>query len=148
MSLTRHEPWEVLNQLHRQINRAFEAQNDTDGASGSSATADWIPAADIAEFKDRWVLKFDVPGVDAHGIEITLEQGVLTISGEREKEAVAGANERQRVERPYGRFYRRFTLPNTVDSANVSATGRNGVLEVTIPKQPTAQPRRIAVMSH
>ena len=145
MSLVRYEPWDVLNQLHRQINRVFDTQTAANGAADSSATADWIPPADIAEYKDRWVLKFDVPGVNTSAIEITLEQGVLTISGEREKDSVESDAERRRVERPHGRFHRRFTLPDTVDAANVRATGRNGILEVTIPKQPKAQPRRIEV---
>lgn len=145
MSLVRYEPWDVLNQLHREINRVFDTQSAANGAADSSATADWIPPADIAEYKDRWVLKFDVPGVNTSAIDITLEQGVLTISGQREKESADGEVERRRVERPNGRFHRRFTLPDTVDTANVRATGRNGVLEVTIPKQPKAQPRRIEV---
>ncbi len=144
MSLVRYEPWDVLNQLHREINRVFDTQTSANGAD-SSATADWIPPADIAEYKDRWVLKFDVPGVNSSAIDITLEQGVLTISGEREKDSVESDAERRRVERPHGRFHRRFTLPDTVDAANVRATGRNGILEVTIPKQPKAQPRRIEV---
>jgi HSP20 family protein len=142
MSLVRYEPWDVLNQIHREISRVFDTQAS---AADSSATADWIPPADIAEFKDRWVLKFDVPGVNASAIDITLEQGVLTISGEREKDSADGEAERRRIERPHGRFHRRFTLPDTVDTANVRATGRNGVLEVTIPKQAKAQPRRIEV---
>jgi HSP20 family protein len=145
MSLVRHEPWDVLNQLHREINRVFDSQSGANGAADSSATADWIPLADIAEFKDRWVLKFDVPGVNVSAIDITLEQGVLTISGEREKDSAESDVERRRIERPHGRFHRRFTLPDTVDAANVRATGRNGILEVTIPKQPKAQPRRIEV---
>ena len=70
---------------------------------------------------------------------------MLTISGEREKDAAGKDVERARVERPHGRFHRRFTLPDTVDAANVHATGRNGIVEVTIPKQPKAQPRRIEV---
>jgi HSP20 family protein len=145
MSLVRYEPWDVLNQLHREINRVFDTQAAANGTPDSSATADWIPPADIAEYKDRWVLKFDVPGVNASAIEITLEQGVLTISGERQKDSVEADAERRRAERPHGRFHRRFTLPDTVDAANVRATGRNGILEVTIPKQPKAQPRRIEV---
>jgi HSP20 family protein len=144
MSLVRYEPWDVLNQLHREINRVFDSQSAANGV-GSSATADWIPPADIAEYKDRWVLKFDVPGVNTSAIDITLEQGVLTLSGEREKDSADNEAERRRVERPHGRFHRRFTLPDTVDTANVRATGRNGVLEVTIPKQAKAQPRRIEV---
>jgi HSP20 family protein len=148
MSVVRYEPWDVLNQLHRQINRVFDSQTAGSGADDSSATADWIPPADIAEFKDRWVLKFDVPGVNAAAIDITLEQGVLIISGEREKESGTEDAERERIERPQGRFHRRFTLPDTVDAANVRASGRNGVIEVTIPKQSKAQPRRIEVSAH
>lgn len=143
MSVVRYEPWDVLNQIHREISRVFDPQSG--GVADSSATADWIPPADIAEYKDRWVLKFDLPGVNTSAIDITLEQGVLTISGEREKDSAEGEAERRRIERPHGRFHRRFTLPDTADAANVRATGRNGILEVTIPKQPKAQPRRIEV---
>jgi len=148
MSVVRYEPLDVLNQLHRQINRVFESQSSTSGAEESSATADWIPPADIAEYKDKWMLRLDVPGVNTDAISITLEQSILTVSGEREKETTATDVDRQRLERPQGRFHRRFTLPDTVDTANVTASGRNGVLEITIPKQPKAQPRRIEVTSH
>jgi HSP20 family protein len=145
MSLPRYEAWDALNQLHRQINRVFDSQPSANGVGDSSATADWIPPADIAEYKDRFVLRFDVPGVNVSAIDITLDQGVLTISGQREHEAADADAERTRMERPHGRFHRRFTLPDTVDAAAVRATSRNGILEVTIPKQPKAQPRRIEV---
>jgi HSP20 family protein len=146
MSVVRYEPWDVLGQLHQQINRVFDNQyrNDT----GSSATADWAPPADVEEYADRFLLKLDVPGVALANINITLDNGVLSISGEREKEAVAKGVERSRIERPQGRFHRRFTLPDTVDAAAVRASGHDGVLEVTIPKQPKAQPRRIEVSTH
>ncbi len=143
MALVRYEPWSVLNQLHGQINRILERELDQ-GAS-SAVTADWIPPADIEEYGDRFVLKLDVPGVDVAAIDITLDKGVLSVSGERARVADDKAVERTRMERPYGRFHRRFTLPDTVDAANVHATGRNGIVEVTIPKQPKAQPRRIQV---
>lgn len=146
MSLARYDTWDALQQLHRQINRVFDTQVAANGAAAdSSATADWVPPADVAEYKDRFSLRFDVPGVDVSAIDITLDQGVLTISGQREQEAAESGVERTRVERPQGRFHRRFTLPDTVDAAAVRATGRNGILEVTIPKQPKAQPRRIQV---
>jgi HSP20 family protein len=144
MSLARYEAWDVLNQLHRQINRVFDTQTAANGTD-SSATADWVPPADVTEYKDQFVLRFDVPGVNVSAIDITLDQGVLTVSGQREQEAAQSDVERSRVERPQGRFHRRFTLPDTVDAAAVHAAGRNGVLEVTIPKQPKAQPRRIEV---
>jgi HSP20 family protein len=147
MASTRYEPWEVLNQLHHQINRIFDNQA-SDGTASSAATADWVPPADVEEYADKFVLKLDVPGVDLAAIDITLDQGVLTIHGERNKEASAAEMERSRVERPYGRFHRRFTLPDTVDAASVRASGRNGVLEVAIPKHPKAQPRRIEVASN
>lgn len=143
MALVRYEPWSVLNQLHGQINRILERELDQ-GAS-SAATADWIPPADIVEYGDRFVLKLDVPGVDVAAIDITLDKGVLSVSGERAPALDDKSIERTRTERPHGRFHRRFTLPDTVDAANVHATGRNGIVEVTIPKQPKAQPRRIQV---
>lgn len=144
MALVRYEPWSVLNQLHGQINRLLEREFDTAGES-SAATADWIPAADIEEYNDRFVLRLDVPGVDVAAIDITLDKGVLSVSGERTRAANTQEMARTRTERPQGRFHRRFTLPDTVDAANVQASGRNGIVEVTIPKQPKAQPRRIQV---
>ena len=146
MAISRYEPWDVLNQLQGQISRIFENQLEN-GATSSAATADWIPPADVEEYTDRFVLKLDVPGVNLSAIDITLDQGVLSISGQREKETRSSDVERSRNERAHGRFHRRFTLPDTVDTASVSAQGTNGVLEVVIPKQPKAQPRRIAVVS-
>jgi HSP20 family protein len=144
MTVVRYEPWNALNQLHSQLNRLFDREFDN-GATSSAATADWIPPADIEEYSDRFVLKLDVPGVDLSAVDITLDQGLLSVSGERIKDAAAKDVERSRTERPFGRFHRRFTLPDTVDAANVQASGRNGIVEVTIPKQPKAQPRRIQI---
>lgn len=147
MAALRYEPWDVLNQLHGQISRIFENQLDN-GATTSAATADWMPPTDVEEYADRFVLKLDVPGVNLGAVEITLDQGVLSISGQREKDAAGEDVQRSRIERVHGRFHRRFTLPDTVDAASVRAQGNNGVLEVVIPKQPKAQPRRIAVVSN
>jgi HSP20 family protein len=146
MTVTRYEPWELLNNLHGQINRIFDSQL-ANGSASSAATADWVPPADIEEYSDRFVLKLDVPGVNTSAIDITLENGVMAITGVREQDAGDEGCERARRERAYGRFHRRFTLPETVDSESVRATGRNGVLELVIPKQPKAQPRRIEVLS-
>jgi len=146
MAATRYEPWDVLSQLQGQISRIVESQLEN-GSTTSAATAGWIPPADVEEYADRFVLKLDLPGVNLSAVDITLDQGVLSISGQREKEAKASGVERSRSERVYGRFHRRFTLPDTVDAASVTAQGTNGVLEVVIPKQPKAQPRRIAIVS-
>jgi HSP20 family protein len=146
MATVRYEPWGVVSQLQNEINRVFGNLNDTES---SSATAQWVPAVDIREYPDRFQLLMDLPGVDPKEAEITLDNGVLTVAGDRreEKDASDGQGEpqQQRTERRLGRFYRRFILPDTVDAENVNAVGRNGVLEIVIPKHARAQPRRISV---
>lgn len=142
MALVRYEPWNLMNQVRGEFNRAFRdwASNET-----SSATADWVPAADIAEYEDRFELYVDLPGVAASDVEITLEDGVLSLSGERKVEHGTGQVTRHRRERGYGKFYRRFILPDTVNAEAVKATERSGVLAITIPKKVAAQPRRIEI---
>ena len=151
MALTRYDsardvaPW---SRLQDHINRLFSAFGEGQELDSSGATADWIPPVDINEFHDRFQLFVDLPGLDADKVEVTLDNGILTISGERAAPPVSekqGPILQQRLERGYGRFYRRFILPDTVDSEKVKAIGRNGALEITIPKQAKAQPRRIRV---
>jgi len=147
MAVVRYEPWNVVSQLQNEINRVFGNLSDTDS---NSATSEWSPAVDVREFSNRFQLLLDVPGVDPKDVEITLDNGVLTVSGTRSEEKAVGTNgaeqpQQQRLERRLGRFHRRFILPDTADADNVNATGRNGVLEIVIPKQPKAQPRRITV---
>ena len=147
MAVVRYEPWNVVSQLQSEINRVFGNLSDTDS---NSATSEWSPAVDVREFSNRFQLLLDVPGVDPKDVEITLDNGVLTVSGTRSEEKAVGTNgaeqpQQQRLERRLGRFYRRFILPDTADADNVNATGCNGVLEIVIPKQPKAQPRRITV---
>ena len=147
MAVMRYEPWGVVSQLQNEINRVFGNLNDADS---SSATSEWSPAVDVREYSDRFQLLLDVPGVEPKDVEITLDDGVLTVSGNRAEEKAVGSAgveqpQQQRIERRLGRFYRRFILPDTADAENVNASGRNGVLEIVIPKQPKAQPRRIAV---
>lgn len=144
MSLTRYEPWLGTRQLQEDINRLFTSWNTNDS---SGVTADWVPTVDINEFEDKFQLFLDVPGVDPKDVDITLETGVLTICGERFMQAESEEEKivRRRAERGSGRFYRRFVLPDIVDADNVKASGRNGVLEIQIPKKAKAQPRRIEV---
>ena len=147
MAIVRYEPWNVVSQLQNEINRVFGNLNE---AEGTSATSEWSPACDVREYSDRFQLLLDVPGVEPQDVEITLDSGVLTVSGNRAEEKAAGADgtehpQQQRIERRLGRFHRRFILPDTADGENVNASGRNGVLEIVIPKQARAQPRRITV---
>lgn len=142
MNITRYEPWGLHQELMKEFNRFFDRVSQD---ASSSATSDWAPAVDIEEYGDKFVLYADVPGVDPKSIDVTLEKGILTICGSREQNVEQAGVERRRMERPAGRFHRRFALPETVDAESVSANNRNGVLEVTIPKRPQAQPRRITV---
>jgi HSP20 family protein len=133
--------------LQDEINRLFGNVTQTDNSS--SATANWIPAVDIHEYRDRFELYVDLPGVDPTSVELTLENGILTLSGERNSVVSKNGTDaellQQRIERYLGRFHRRFVLPDTADSEKVNARGKDGVLTVTIPKQPKALPRRIQI---
>ena len=142
--LTRYQPWS----LHRDFLNEFSRLLDRDGRDESvSATAEWAPAVDIEEHADKYVLHADVPGVDPSAIEITLEKGVLTLAGSREKAVEQDGVDSRRIERTTGRFLRRFTLPESVDAENVKASGKHGVLEIVIPKREAAKPRKITVNS-
>lgn len=146
-TMIRYQPWalhrELINDFSRYLNAVNEPGASSDATSG--ATADWAPAVDIAEYGDRFVLHADVPGVEPTSIDVTLEKGILTVSGTRAKPVEPEGVEHRRTERATGRFHRRFSLPDTVDSDAVTAKNSNGVLEIVIPKRPAAQPRRIAV---
>lgn len=148
MSIIRYEPYNLVNQLHSELNRLFGTNLARGGDEETAAvTADWIPAVDIREDQDRYVLRADLPGVDPKDIEITMENGVLTIRGERSESTEDNRDGYRRVERISGRFFRRFTLPDTADAEKIAANGKHGVLEVTIPKHAKVQPRRISVQA-
>lgn len=146
MNITRFEPWSLINLLHQDLDqiagrRIGLAGGDHDGSS----VADWIPAVDIVEEKDCYVLRADVPGVKPEDIDVNMENGILTVSGERHQESTEEAQGMRRVERVSGKFYRRFTLPDTADAEEISAKSANGILEVIIPKQPQILARKITV---
>jgi HSP20 family protein len=144
-SLVRQDPWSLMPRLQDEINRLFGNVNQNDS---SSATATWIPAVDVHEYADRFEFYIDIPGVDPSKVELTLERGILTLSGQREEQRSDKRGEdplNLRTERGQGHFYRRFVLPDTVDSEKVNASGKNGVLTLTVPKQAKAMPRRIQI---
>ncbi len=143
MHVTRFEPWSIADLMHRDLKpfatRRF-AQSGVD-----QQVADWVPAVDIVEEKERFVLRADVPGVAPQDIDVSMDAGVLTVSGKRHAEEVSAEDGMRRVERSSGRFHRRFTLPETADADSITAKSRNGILEIVIPKQAVIQARRIAV---
>lgn len=144
MSLVRYQPWNSMEQLRREMDRMFDRSSSTEETS-SIATSDWVPAVDIKETEKEFIIHADIPGVDPDDIDVHMEDGMLTIKGERESETKENREGYKRIERQRGTFYRRFSLPDTANADKISAKSNNGVLEITIPKQEKAQPRKIQV---
>jgi len=112
------------------------------------ASRPWSPAVDIYETENELVLKADIPDVDPKSVGIQLENGTLTLKGERRFEHENNANSHKgfhRIERSYGSFVRAFSLPDTVDGEKVKADYKNGVLTITLPKKEVAKPKTINV---
>ncbi len=142
-----NDPVSLMNQWRRDIESLFNGvEGSGNGAQrGEVTAAAWAPAVDIREEDGAYVVHADVPGVDPKDIELDMENGVLTVRGERKSEVKEGKDNYHRIERVSGTFYRRFTLPDTADAESISAKYTNGVLEVRIPKQEKVLPRRIEV---
>ncbi len=144
MNLMRYEPFNLLNQLQREVNRQFDTSRFGDEEAGHMLV-DWAPAVDIKEEPNQFIIHADLPGVEIKDIEITLENGVLTLKGQRTAEQKEETEQYRRIERVRGAFMRRFSLPDAVDAEKVSAKCRDGVLKVLVPKREGAQPRKIAI---
>ena len=145
MAITRFEPFNLMNQLQREVNRLFDTSRFDDEDTSHFTTSDWAPAVDIKEEGHAYILQADLPGVEPKEIEITLKNGILTLRGQRTAEPKEEIEKYRRAERVRGTFLRRFSLPDTVETEKVSAKSTNGVLEVTVPKGSAAQPRKITV---
>lgn len=145
MTITRYEPISLMNQLQREVNRLFETSRLGGEYEEGVTASDWVPAIDIKEENDRFVIYADLPGVQTNDIDITMEKGMLTLKGQRPLEDKGEVRKFKRMERTRGTFLRRFTLPDVVDVENISAKSKDGVLEVSVPKGQAAQPRKINV---
>jgi len=147
MNHLRHSGWKQhTNPLQDELQQVFErffGDNETD--SSSVVTSQWVPRVDIKEEANRFVIFADLPGVDPSTIEVDMDKGVLSIKGERKTEAKAEGERWSRNERAHGVFYRRFALPDSANPDGIEASGKHGVLEISIPKRPEASPRRINV---
>jgi HSP20 family protein len=151
MTLLRYEPWGVVARLQRHFDQAFSDSFASSAPAASSANAEgqaWIPSVDILQQPDKFVVRADLPGVEPKDIEVTAENGVLTVKGERHFERSEDQKGSSRYERVEGRFVRRFTLPDNVQTDNIRARHSNGVLELTIPKAAAPEPKRVAVETH
>jgi len=142
--MVRYQPFGLLNQLYREMDHAFGVPAEQ-GTSDDAATSDWLPSVDIQEEENAFVIHADVPGVDPKDIDIHMENGVLTVKGERETVDEQTRKQYRRVERVHGQFYRRFTLPDTANADQITARVDKGVLEVRIPKHERVLPRKIEI---
>lgn len=145
MNIIRHDPWNWMNRLHRDLDHLVASRVVADHEADT--VSDWVPAVDVAESNDGFVIRADLPGVDAKDVDITMENGLLSIQGKRDTITETETDGYKRTERVSGRFFRRFALPDTSDAEGIAATARDGVLEVRIPKKPQVQPQRIEVQS-
>jgi len=143
MALIRWEPAREINSLQQEMNRLFGTFFDSAGSEVSVRR--WIPAMDLVEEGDHYVLRADLPGLSEDDVKIELDDRVLTISGERRSESEQRQEGYHRVERASGSFSRSLTLPDGVDPEAIEAGFEKGVLEVRIPKPEERKPRRVEI---
>jgi len=146
MTLVRWEPVRELNSLQHEMNRLFNGFFDNptrDAGAGSGGR--WLPAMDVVETQEQFLLRADLPGLSEADVQIELEGNLLTISGERQAEHAPGEEGFYRLERASGRFSRSLTMPEGVDGDAITADFDRGVLEVRIPKPEERKPRRVSI---
>jgi len=146
MTITRYSHWNQPHRFQDELKQVFDrffTEDETD--QSNVVTSQWTPRVDVKEEDKRFVILADIPGVDPKDIEVSMDKGILTIRGERKTETEQQNGKLTRIERSYGAFYRRFALPDSADAEGISANGKHGVLEITIPKKPETTPRRISV---
>ncbi|MDD5229025.1 MAG: Hsp20/alpha crystallin family protein [Methylococcales bacterium] len=145
MAIIRYEPLGLLSQLQKELAHSF-SHFGNEFSEGLLSNAEWMPAVDVKEEGNQFVIHADIPGVKPEDIEVNLEAGILTIKGEKKSESKTEKEGYTRVERTQGSFYRRFSLPGaSADSEAVVAKFKNGVLELTIPKHEAEKPKRITI---
>lgn len=131
--------------MDRMLGRLLNEMSCRCGDTSEGALTQWSPAVDVREDSDKYVVVADLPGINPKDVEITFENGLLSISGERKSEERSESDGYTRVERISGRFSRQFRLPDSADENAISASGKNGVVEIHIPKKEKAKPKRIEV---
>jgi HSP20 family protein len=131
-----------MTQMSQMLARALGLQGQPQGSGTATA---WAPALDISERKDAYLVTVELPGVEAEDLEITLEDGLLTIQGERHVAHDSSEQQFHRVERRYGAFRRSITLPAQVRAEQIEASFDNGVLQILVPKMEEATPKRIQI---
>ena len=146
MTLVRWDPFRELEEVSDRLNRMF-ARPAAAGTNGKETmiVADWTPSVDISETEGEYQIKAEIPDVKKEDVKVTLEDGVLTIQGERKHEKEEKGKKFHRIERSYGSFVRTFSLPDVIDEEKVKADFKDGVLNLHLPKSEKAKPKAIEV---
>lgn len=146
MSIIRRNPLSLVDYMQNEFDKLHNHSvlTNTDD-NGNVVTSDWAPAVDIKEEDNCYLITADIPGVKPEAIEVNMEDGVLSIKGERESKTEEERENYKRIERSHGVFYRRFTMPDNANAEKISAKSEHGVLEVSIPKKEATQARKISV---
>ncbi|MDQ2856489.1 MAG: Hsp20/alpha crystallin family protein [Acidobacteriota bacterium] len=145
MTIVRYDPFRDLRTLQEEVNRLFSNNLTPSFGDEGIGRGAWNPNVDIYENKDQIVLEAELPGMNREDFELTIENSVITLRGERRFEKQDDADNYHRVERAFGSFTRSFTLPQTVSGDGATAEYRNGVLRVTLPKREETRARRIEI---
>ncbi|MBI5316194.1 MAG: Hsp20/alpha crystallin family protein [Nitrospirae bacterium] len=146
MTLVRWDPFRELEDVSDRLNQMFHRSTParTNGKE-TMVVADWVPSVDVSETEGEYQIKAEIPDVKKEDVKVTLEDGVLTIQGERKQEKEVKGKRYHRVERSYGRFVRSFTLPDVIDEEKVKAEFKDGILNLALPKSEKAKPKAIEV---
>lgn len=145
MTLVRWDPFRELEDMSERLNRVFTRPALRTGGKENLIVADWIPTVDISETDSEYLIKAELPEVKKEDVKVTVEDGVLTLQGERRQEKEEKGKRYHRVERSYGSFVRSFTLPESVDESGVKAEYKDGVLNLHLPKTEKVKPKAIDV---
>lgn len=144
-NLVRFSPTSELRRMQREIDRLFDDVFPARAENGEGTAAVWAPRADVSETEDAYMLHIDAPGLKKDDFNISWQDGVLTVSGDRKWEDKENGENYVRIERSFGHFFRSFTLPNTIKSDEISGTYDEGVLTIRVPKAEESKPRRIEI---
>lgn len=146
MSLMRWDPFRELEEMSERLNRLIRKPfGRLEGQEEALTVADWVPVVDIEESEKEYLVKAELPGVDRADVKVEIEDGVLSIQGERRQEKEEKGRKFHRIERSYGKFVRSFTMPADVDEKKVLANFKEGVLYVHVPKTEAAKPKAVEV---
>ncbi|MBW7859684.1 MAG: Hsp20/alpha crystallin family protein [Rhodocyclaceae bacterium] len=143
MAIVKWDPWREMEDLFDRYARTTGLARG--GSQEPLASQDWSPRVDIAETEARFVIKAEIPDVKKEDVQVSVDNGVMTIKGERRQEKEEKGKKFHRIERQYGSFRRSFSLPENVDTGAISASFKDGLLTVELPKTTKSKPKSIAV---